>query len=79
VPVHQYLVRQQGRLWQVWLGGQLLGGQPSYVEALNAAEALAYAAVQRGEPSRILIGSFESVAIEFPILPPPRGPGAGPA
>jgi hypothetical protein len=74
-----YLVRQHGRLWQVWLGDQLLDGQSSYVDALNAAEALAYAAVQRGEPSRILIGSFESVAVEFPILPPPRGPAAGPA
>ena len=36
------------------------------------AQALAYAAVQRGEPSKIMIGTFDGVAIEFPILPPPR-------
>ena len=47
-------------------------GQPTYSEALNVAEALAYAAVQRGEPSKIMIGTFDGVAIEFPILPPPR-------
>ena len=74
--MQQYVVRKQDRLWEVWLGGRLLGSQPAYDEALNLAEALAYAAVQRGEPSRILIGTFEGVAVEFPILPPPRRPAA---
>jgi hypothetical protein len=74
--VQQYVVRQQDRLWQVWLGDRLLSGQPSYIEALNIAEALAYAAIQRGEPSRIVIGTFGGVGVEFPILPPPRRPSA---
>jgi hypothetical protein len=74
--VQQYVIRNQDRLWEVWLGKELLSGQPSYIEALNMAEALAYAAVQRGEPARILIGTFDGVAVEFPILPPPRRPSA---
>jgi len=72
MPVQDYIVRQQDRLWEVWLGGRLLSGQPSYIEALNMAEALAYAAIQRGEPSRIMIGTFGGVGFEFPSLPPPR-------
>jgi hypothetical protein len=76
MPIQQYVVRQQDCLWEVWLGGRLLSGQPTYVEALNVAEALAYAAVQRGQPSRIMIGTFDGVAVEFPILPPPRRPSA---
>ena len=76
MPVQQYVVRKQDRLWEVWLGRELLSGQPTYDEALNVAEALAYAAVQRGEPSRIMIGTFDGVAVEFPILPPPRRPAS---
>ena len=76
MSMQHYLVRKQDRLWEVWLGSRLLGSQPAYDEALNLAEALAYAAVQRGEPSRIMIGAFDGVAVEFPILPPPRRPAA---
>ena len=72
MSIQQYVVRKQDRLWEVWLGRELLSGQPTYDEALNAAEAFAYAAVQRGQPSKIMIGTFDGVAIEFPILPPPR-------
>jgi len=72
MTVQQYVVRRRDRNWEVWLGDRRLSGQPSYDEALNLAEALAYAAVQRGEPSRIMIGTFDGDAIEFPILPPPR-------
>jgi hypothetical protein len=72
MPIHQYVVRKQDTLWEVRLGGRLMGAQPTYDEALNLAEALAYAAIQRGEPSRIMIGTFDGVAFEFPILPPPR-------
>ena len=76
MSMQHYLVRKHDRLWEVWLGGRLLSSQPAYDEALNLAEALAYAAVQRGEPSRIMVGPFEGVAVEFPILPPPRRPAA---
>jgi len=72
MPVQQYIVRKQDRVWEVRLGRDLLSGQPTYDEALNVAQAHAYAAVQRGELSRIMIGTFDGVAIEFPILPPPR-------
>jgi hypothetical protein len=72
MSIQQYVVRKQDRLWEVWLGRELLSGQPTYDEALNVAEAFAYAAVQRGQPSKIMIGTFDGVAIEFPILPPPR-------
>src|SRR5437764_6167686 len=51
MPMQQYVVRKQDGLWEVWLGGRLLSGQPTYVEALKLADSLAYAAVQRGEPS----------------------------
>jgi hypothetical protein len=79
MSMQQYLVRKQERLWEVWLGDCPLNTQTTYDEALNLAQALAYAPLQRGEPSRILIGTFEAVAVEFPILPPPRRPAAEPA
>jgi hypothetical protein len=72
MTMQQYVVRRRERHWEVWLGDCRLSGQPSYDEALNLAEALAYAAVQRGEPSRIMIGTVDGDATEFPILPPPR-------
>jgi len=54
----------------------LLSGQPTYVEALKLADSLAYAAVQRGEPSRIMIATFDGVAVEFPIRRVPCRPSA---
>ena len=79
MPLQQYVVRKQDHLWEIWLGRELLSNQPSYVDALNAADALAQAAVQRGEPSRIMIGTTDGVAVEFPIRRPPRRPSADPA
>ena len=74
MPLQQYVVRKQDHLWEIWLGRELLSNQPSYVEALNVADALAEAAVQRGEPSRIMIGTHDGVAVEFPMRPRPHRP-----
>jgi hypothetical protein len=65
MSIEQYVLRKQDRLWEVWLGRRLLTGQPTYEEALNFAEAQASAAVQRGEPARIMIDTFDGVAVEF--------------
>jgi len=62
-----YIVHKQETLWEIRLGGRLLSAQPTYVGALNVADALATAAVQRGEPSRVMIRTFDGVAIEFPL------------
>ena len=70
----QYVVRKQDRLWEVRIDERLVSAQPSYEDALNLAQRLAYSAVQTGEPARIIVGSFDAVAVEFPILPPPRRP-----
>ena len=65
--IQDYIVHKQDTIWEIRLGGRLLSAQPTYVEALNVADALATAAVQRGEPSRVMIRTFDGVAIEFPL------------
>ena len=62
---HEYVVRQQGGLWGVWLGDRLVSGQPSQMEALGLAEALAGAAAARGEHAKILVGDLDGEPIEF--------------
>ena len=79
MSIAHYVVRKEERLWEVWLGRRLLSSQPTYEGALNFAEAEAIAGVQRGEPARIMIGTFDGVAVEFPILPPPRSASSEPA
>ena len=49
----------------VWLGNRLVSGQPSQMEALGLAEALASAAAARGEPTKILVGELDGEPIEF--------------
>jgi hypothetical protein len=65
MSIEPYVVRKQDRLWEVWLGRRLLSDQPTYEGALNFAEAQASAAVQRGEPARIMIGTFDGVAVDI--------------
>ena len=73
MPVQQFVVHKEDTLWEIRLGGRLLSAQPTYVEALNFADTLATAAVQRGEPSRVMIRTFDGVAIEFPLRLYQRG------
>ena len=69
--IHEYVVRERDGLWEVRLGGRLLSGQPTRRAALNVAEVLMHAATQRGERARILVGTLDGVAIEFPTAEPP--------
>jgi hypothetical protein len=69
--IQEYVVRQQDGLWEVWLGDQLLSGQPTQMEALHVAEALAHkAAVERGERSKVLVRGLDGPPIEFPTIGP---------
>jgi hypothetical protein len=70
MSIQEYVVRQRGGLWEVWLDGKLVSGQPTQMQALNIAEALAHAAAARGERSRILVGELDGSPIEFPIIEP---------
>jgi len=65
MSMREYVVRQQGGLWQVWLGDRLVSGHPSQMEALGVAEALAHAAAARGEPVKVLVGELDGEPIEF--------------
>jgi hypothetical protein len=56
MAVEQYTVSLRGGLWEVWLGGRLIAGQPTEMGAVGLAEALSYAAAIRGEHSRLLVG-----------------------
>ena len=67
---HQYVVRHVDGLWHVRCDGRLVGGQPTQLEALHIAEALAGAAAARGERSRILVGDLDGEPIEFPAIGP---------
>jgi hypothetical protein len=60
MPVEQYTVCLRDGLWEVWLGGRLIAGQPSELGAVGLADALSYAAAIRGEHSRSLVGAAAS-------------------
>jgi hypothetical protein len=75
MPIQEYVVRNVHGLWEVRLEGRLLSGQPTQLEALGVAQALAQAGAVRGERSRILVGDIDGDPIEFPrILPVSRLP-----
>ena len=71
MSLQDYLIRLQSGLWEIRLGDQLLGGQPTQMSALQVADALAHAAAARGQRSRILVGDLDGSPIEFPIIEPP--------
>jgi len=70
MSIHKYVVREQDGLWEVRLDGRLVSGQPTRKQALDVAEALAFAATMRGERSTILVGTIDGVAVEFPTSEP---------
>jgi hypothetical protein len=71
---HEYVVRQVDGLWHVRCDGRLVGGQPTQMDALRVAEALAGAAAARGERARILVGDLDGSPIEFPTIEPRPNP-----
>ena len=60
MSMQEYVVRQQGGLWGVWLGDRLISGQPSQMEALGLAEALAGAAAARARQRKFWSASTAS-------------------
>ncbi len=68
--VREFIVRERDGLWEVRLGGRLVSGQPTRRQAVNVAEALAHAAALRGEPAKLLVGTFDGVTVEFPTIEP---------
>jgi hypothetical protein len=68
--IQEYVVRLQDGLWEVRLGDHLLSGQPTQMDALHVAEALAHAGALRGERSKILVGDLDGAPIEFPVIEP---------
>jgi hypothetical protein len=74
MSVQEYVVRREEGLWKVWLDDDLLSGQPTQRKALNVAEALANAAIARGERSKILVEAVGGFSIEFPIIEPQDQP-----
>lgn len=71
--IQEYVIRLRDGLWEIRLGDQLLSGQPTQMDALHVAEALAHAAAVRGERSKILVGELDGHPIEFPIIEPRKG------
>ena len=65
--IQEFVIREEDRLWKVRLGRRLVSGQPTRREAICVADALARAAAMRGQRSKILVGTFDGVAVEFPI------------
>jgi len=68
--IQDFVVRERDGLWEVRLGNRLLSGQPTRIQALSVARALARAAALRGERSKIRAGTFDGVTVEIPIVEP---------
>ena len=72
MSMHEYVVRQQDGLWEVWHGDRLVSGHPTYEQALNIAETLVYAASARGERAKILLGASSVDRSGYPGEPSRR-------
>jgi hypothetical protein len=70
MQTHEYDVRLVDGLWQVRVDSRLVSGQPTQMEALGVAQALAQAGALRGERSKILVGDLYGEPIEFPVIGP---------
>jgi hypothetical protein len=70
----EYFVRQNAGGWQVLLGAQVLSDHATYRHAYRAVEAEANRAVERGQPSKIVVGPVGGVRVEFPVMEPERAP-----
>ena len=66
----QYVVRHVDGLWHVRCDGRLVSGQPTQMEALGVAQAMAQAGALRGDRSKILVGDLDGEPIEFPTIEP---------
>jgi len=62
MPVERYTVSLRDGLWEVWLDGRLIAGQPSEVGAVGLAEALSDAAAPVAVGSRSPAGAGPGVA-----------------
>ena len=66
----EYVVRHVSGLWHVRCDGRLVSGQPTRMDALQVAEALAYVGALRGERARVLVGELDGSPVEFPTIEP---------
>jgi len=71
MSINEYVVRERAGLWELWLGGRLVTGQPTRGYALGVARALAAVDARRGQPSSIRASTMDGMAIEIPIDPIP--------
>jgi hypothetical protein len=55
MPIQEYVVRHADGLWQVRLGGRLVSGRSTKLEAVNLAECLAQRSAAGGQQSRIVV------------------------
>ena len=70
MATHQYVVRHVDGLWHVRFDGRLVSGQPTQMDALGVAQALAQAGALRGERARIVVGELDGSPVEFPTIEP---------
>jgi len=75
----EYFVRQNNGGWRVLLGARVLSDHATYAQAYRAVEAEANRAVERGQPSNIVVGPVGGVCVEFPVMEPEPGPPDRPA
>ncbi len=67
---NEFVVRYVDGLWQIRLGGRLLGGKQNKMEALQVAQGLARSGADRGEYSKIAIADVDGSTIEYPTIRP---------
>ena len=70
MPIQEYIIRYVDDLWQVRVGGRLVGGNQNKMEALHVADALARDGADRGEHSTITIRDVDGSIIELPTIRP---------
>src|SRR6266404_2559925 len=55
MPIHEYLIRNVHDRWEVRLGGRLVSGRSTRLEAVNLAECLAQRAAAGGQESKVVV------------------------
>lgn len=64
MQVHEIVFRLVDGVWQVRFDSRIVSSQPTQMDALAAAQALAHAGALRGERSRIEVGDLDGDPIE---------------
>jgi len=68
MSIHEYVVSERDGLWEVRLDGRLVSGQPTSQTSAERSRGPGVCCSDARERSKILAGTLDGVAVEFPTI-----------